>query len=133
MPSSNAKTAARRDGTRKCTLQRLRREAGYATAKDFAAEVGVPASTYSRYERAPEGPDCGIPLPSAWAMADALGCSIDVLVGRVGIDERPETTWDERLGALNVMDREIVTSFIEFIEDRADAQARAAASRRGRM
>lgn len=133
MPSSKTNPNTRRDGTRKCTLQRLRREAGFATAKDFAARVGVPASTYSRYERAPEGPDCGIPLPSAWAMADELGCSIDVLVGRVDIDERPETTWDDRVCALNVMDREIVTSFIEFIEERSAAQAQAAASRRGRI
>ena len=59
----------------KRTLQRLRREAGYASAKEFAAVLNIPNSTYSRYERAPEGPNSGIPLSAAWAMADELGSS----------------------------------------------------------
>ena len=48
--------------------------------------MSILLGTYSRYERAPEGPDCGIPLPAAWAMADKLGCSIDLVVGREDID-----------------------------------------------
>lgn len=118
-------------GKRKCTLQRLRREAGYKSAKDFAEAVHIPASTYSRYERAVEGPDCGIPMYAAWTMADELGCSIDLVVGRADIDERPDATWDDRIGALSVMDRENVASFIEFVEKRSLAQALAALSRRG--
>ena len=70
----------------KRTLQRLRREAGYRSAKDFAAVLGIPTSTYARYERQPEGPDCAIPLSSAWQIADALGCSIDLVVGRTDLD-----------------------------------------------
>ena len=132
MPSKGTRGRSRGGGPAKCALQRLRREAGYRTAKEFAAEMGIPATTYSRYERACAGPGCGIPLPSAWAMADALGCSIDELVGRAGADERPDTTWDDRMAALNAMDRETVAAFVGFIEDRADAQAMAAAARRGR-
>ena len=49
----------------KRTLQRMRREAGFRSAKDFAERVGIPMSTYARYERAGDGPECGIPLPSA--------------------------------------------------------------------
>lgn len=108
----------RRHGAGKRTLQRLRREAGYATAKDFAAKVGIPESTYSRYERAAEGPACGIPLPNAWAMADALGCSIDLVVGRADIDREPQSELGGRVAAMNVLDREIVTAFVEFVERR---------------
>ena len=63
-------------------IQDLRREAGYRNAKDFAAALGIPASTYSRYESQPES----IPLKQAWAIADFLGCSIDVVVGREHVD-----------------------------------------------
>lgn len=59
-------------------LQDLRREAGYRNSKDFAAAIGVPASTYSRYEGQPDA----IPIRQAWAIADFLGCPIDAVVGR---------------------------------------------------
>ncbi|MBR1830317.1 MAG: helix-turn-helix transcriptional regulator [Atopobiaceae bacterium] len=59
-------------------IQDLRREAGYRSAKDFAAAIGIPASTYNRYEAQPDA----IPLRQAWAIADFLGCSIDMVVGR---------------------------------------------------
>ena len=54
----------------KRTLQRLRREAGYRSAKEFAEALGIPGSTYARYERAGDGADCGIPLSAAWQIAD---------------------------------------------------------------
>ena len=60
------------------TLQDLRREAGYRSAKDFAATMEIALSTYNRYESQPES----IPLKQAWAIADFLGCSIDMVVGR---------------------------------------------------
>lgn len=59
-------------------LQELRKAAGYKTAKEFAAGLDIPATTYGRYESAPEK----IPLSSAWVIADALGCTIDAVVGR---------------------------------------------------
>ncbi len=64
------------------TLQDLRKAAGYKTSKEFAALMGIPATTYSRYEGAPEK----IPLKTAWALADKLGCSIDLIVGRAELD-----------------------------------------------
>ena len=70
----------------KRTLQRLRCETGFRSAKDFAEALGIPSSTYARYERAGDGIDCGIPLPAAWQIADSLGCSIDLAVGRKDID-----------------------------------------------
>ena len=67
------------------TIQDLRKEAGYSSAKDFAAALGIPQSTYARYENQPDG----IPLKQAWAIADFLGCSIDMVVGRepVSVDD----------------------------------------------
>lgn len=70
----------------KRTLQRLRREAGFKSAKDFAAFLGIPESTYSRYEQIADGPNSRIPMKIAWVMADVFGCSIDLVVGREDID-----------------------------------------------
>ena len=60
-------------------------------------------------------------------MADLLGCSIDLVVGRADIGGGSEPTLDERVGAMNVMDREIVRSFVEFIERRYEGARRAGA------
>lgn len=64
------------------TIQELRKEAGYRSGREFAAALGVSPSTYSRYEASPES----IPLKAAWAMADILGCSIDMIVGREHVE-----------------------------------------------
>lgn len=72
---------------RKTALSDLRREAGYRNAKDFAKALGVPTSTYSRWERAAQGPNSAIPMAAAWSIADKLGTTIDVVVGR---EHKPE-------------------------------------------
>lgn len=64
------------------TLADLRRAAGYRSSKEFAAVLGIPATTYSRYERTLGDPDSGVPLRAAWAIADKLNCTIDAVVGR---------------------------------------------------
>ena len=107
--------AARHTGGKR-TLQRLRREAGYRSAKDFAAVLGIPASTYARYERQPEGPECAIPLSSAWQIADALGCSIDLVVGREDIDAASAPTLDERAAALSLNGQEMLRGFLGYLE-----------------
>lgn len=66
----------------KNTLSQLRKAAGYHSAKEFARVLGIPASTYARYERNSDGPDSGIPMRAAWAIADKLNTTIDVIVGR---------------------------------------------------
>ena len=91
----------------KRTLQRLRREAGYRSAKDFAEVLNIPSSTYARYERAVECPECGIPLAAAWQIADALGCSIDLVVGR---------TIDERVAVLSLTNQEAIIGFLGYLE-----------------
>lgn len=64
-------------------LQRLRKAAGYRSASAFAEARGIAVPTYARYESSPDK----IPLQSAWQLADALGCSIDEVVGRKLLDD----------------------------------------------
>lgn len=59
-------------------LLELRKAAGYKNANDFAEAHGIPASTYTRYESNPDK----IPMERAWQLADALGTTIDAVVGR---------------------------------------------------
>lgn len=61
------------------SLLRARRGAGYATSASFARVVGIPPSTYKDYEARPSR----IPLERASAIADALGCTLDEVYGRV--------------------------------------------------
>lgn len=104
------------------TLQRLRRQAGYRNAKDFADALGIPVSTYARYERAGDGTDCGIPLPVAWQIADALGCSIDLVVGREDIDAlRPCESMEDRINSLSRTSAEMLDDYLRFLEFRDDA------------
>lgn len=59
-------------------LQELRKSAGYKTAPEFARAMGIPESTYARYESSSDK----IPLDKAWKLADHFDCSIDVIVDR---------------------------------------------------
>ncbi len=100
----------------KRTLQRLRRQAGFRSAKDFAESLGIPSSTYARYERAGDGADCGIPLPAAWQIADRLGCSIDLVVGREDIDAPEPEGIQPRYDALSPEGRALVDSYLSYVE-----------------
>lgn len=68
------------------SLQKLRKEAGFRTAKEFAQSIGIPPTTYARYEQCSDGLESRVPLKAAWIMADALDCSIDMVVGRIDIE-----------------------------------------------
>ena len=108
----------------KRTLQRLRREAGFRSAKEFAERIGIPTSTYARYERAGDGAECGIPLPSAGQIADALGCSIDLVVGRADIDApHPVKNMEERIESLSRTSFEMLDDYLRFLEYRDDADS----------
>ena len=103
----------------KRTLQRLRRQAGYRSAKEFAEALGIPGSTYARYERAGDGAGCGIPLPAAWQIADKLGCSIDLVIGREDIDAScRKNTINERIESLSYSSLELLESYLQFLEYR---------------
>lgn len=116
MPSINSDQPPYKPINGKRTLQRLRREAGYRSAKDFAEALGIPSSTYARYERAGDGIDCGIPLPAAWQIADALGCSIDLVVGREDIDAPAAEDVQPRYDALSAESRALVDSYLSYVE-----------------
>lgn len=112
----------------KRTLQRLRREAGYRSAKDFAARIGIPETTYARYERQPDSPDSGIPLKSAWHIADFLNCSIDLVVGREDIDARdqpaPVQAFYDSLSEANRQRFDDYMDYLEYREKELVAQGR---------
>lgn len=110
------------------TLQRLRREAGYRSAKDFAARIGIPETTYARYERQPDSPDSGIPLKSAWLIADFLNCSIDLVVGREDIDAveqpAPVQAFYDSLSEANRQRLDDFMGYLEYREKELVAQGR---------
>lgn len=60
------------------SLKDLRKAAGYRTASDFADAVGLPVTTYNRYEQRPRS----IPLRKAIAIADFLDAPLDAVIGR---------------------------------------------------
>lgn len=60
------------------SLKEYRLAAGYKSAKAFAAEQGLGYQSYINYEREPQK----IPMNRAWSLADALGVTIDQIVGR---------------------------------------------------
>ena len=116
MSSPSALPKAPVPGSGKRALQRLRREAGYRCARDLARQLNIPESTYARYERTAEGPACGISLPNAWAIADALGCTIDLVVGREDIDAPACNDFQLRRDALSESARAKLDSYLTFLE-----------------
>ena len=117
MPSNENTTENSRPVSGKRTLQQLRREAGFRSGKEFADFLGVPAPTYARYERQPDGPDNAIPMKAAWRIADALGCSIDLVVGR-DPDESEGSKVQRMYNALSDSSRERLDEYLDFIEYR---------------
>lgn len=59
-------------------LREIRKAAGFRAAKEFATRLGIPPTTYARYEQKVEH----IPMPTAIMLADYLDTTIDALVGR---------------------------------------------------
>ena len=60
-------------------LKEIRKAAGFKTAREFAEVMGIPPTTYARYEQKLDH----IPMPNAIRMADYLNVTLDSLVGRV--------------------------------------------------
>ena len=94
-------------------LQDLRREAGYRSAKDFAAATGIALSTYNRYENQPDA----IPLKQAWAIADFLGCSIDMVVGREPVNTaNMRGDFQKLYDRLSAEGRRMLDEYMEFVQ-----------------
>ena len=62
----------------KTNLQKLRKAAGFKSAKAFAEHVGMNLSTYTQIEQGA----IGMSIERAWEFADILGCTLDELAGR---------------------------------------------------
>jgi transcriptional regulator with XRE-family HTH domain len=100
------------------TIQDLRRERGYRSAREFADALGISPSSMSRYDNQPDA----IPTKVAWAMADKLGCSIDEVVGRQHVTAGGSDLQDLYDGLLPET-RALVDEFLEFARQR-DERAR---------
>jgi transcriptional regulator with XRE-family HTH domain len=112
-----AQDQAKKQGSKGAVpLRELRRAAGFRTGREVAAALGVPATSYSRWERSPQGPGSTIPLRQAWALADLLGCTIDAVVGR---DGGCDDDGDGRVGAayraLSDGGRERLDEYLQFL------------------
>lgn len=106
-------------------IQVMRKAAGYKTADEYAAALGISPSTQRRYERAPEK----MPLPAAWRYADDLGTTIDAVVGRIPCDGPSLDALRARLSPEN---RRLLDDYAEYLaskqrteDDRAAEEARA--------
>ena len=62
----------------KTNLQRLRKEAGWKSARLFAEHLGLNVRTYTDYEQG----KITMPITKAWDIADELECTLDELLGR---------------------------------------------------
>lgn len=106
-------------------LQELRKEAGYSSARSFAEAIGVPATTYIRYENNPDR----IPMKVAWQLADRLGASIDQVVGREPAAEltgQVQRAYDELLPRSQAEMRDLLEFFTQRDErEREDMALRA--------
>lgn len=96
-------------------LLELRRAAGFSTAKEFAESMGIPPTTYTRYESQPGK----IPLRTAWTLADHFGVSIDEVVGRTS-PLREDCRGEEQRAFDELLPRsqEEVRDFMGFLAER---------------
>lgn len=60
----------------KTNLKKIRKNAGWSNAEDFAASIGMSAKTYRNYEQGVRG----MGLDVAAELCNALGCSINDLI-----------------------------------------------------
>lgn len=95
------------------TIQDLRREKGYRSAREFADALGISPSSMSRYDNQPDT----IPVKVAWAMADRLDCSIDEVVGRMPVTSG-KSELQEFYDGLHRWNKDLFDEFREFIEAR---------------
>lgn len=100
-------------------LQKLRKKAGFETAKAFAQELDVPTSTYARYEQSPDS----IPLKAAWKIADILNCSIDEVVGRsTGSNKNESSRIAKRVKGLTRKYRESLLDYLAYLEEKSEEE-----------
>lgn len=101
------------------SLRKLRKAAGYKSAKDFARAIDMPYTTYAKYEQPGDDGEVSVPLKAAWAIADRLGCTIDAVVGRgQAPDVGARGAMQLRFDALSEEGRSLVEDFVAMVEGR---------------
>lgn len=120
MASTTSVNSAQACARIRTPLAELRRKAGYRSSKDFAAALGIPATTYSRYEYTLADPGSCVPIRAAWAIADKLGCSIDAVVGRgtSSDDEEGSRDLNAAYRALSEGGRARFDEYLQFLDFR---------------
>lgn len=120
MASRHTSTGTKPQGNGNTTLASLRKAAGYPSARRFAASAGINPTTYCRYERTPSGKECGIPLKSAWEIADKLGTTIDAVVGRTeaAADDEGQRDLNAFYRSLSDGGKARLDEYVQFIEFR---------------
>lgn len=94
------------------TLYELRKSEGYRNADDFAKDMDLNASSYKRYEFAPEK----TPLNIAWKLADRFNTTIDVVVGRAPYPQG--NSLDRFYDSLSADNQKLLDDFLDFIATR---------------
>lgn len=87
--------------------------------KEFAEKVNIAANTYNGYETGNRMPN----LQVVTLLADALGVSVDYLLGRTNIKNYEEETiaahTDDRTQSLSEEDKKQLDDFIDFLITKA--------------
>lgn len=91
VPMSRTRQAVQTDETFGRRLARLRKEAGYSQ-RSLAAEIGISNRMVAYYEAQTDHPPAHLLTP----IADALGLTVDQLLGRAAISKR-KAPQNERL------------------------------------
>lgn len=103
MSSTDSSRAAR-------GLRALREQAGFRSARDMAFQLGVPAATYSRWEREPGR----MPLRAAARVADFLGSTVDSVVGRPAPAPDPASI-QARFDALDAESQRLIDAAVDLL------------------
>lgn len=88
----------------KTNLQKVRKEAGFRSAKAFAEHIGISPNTYTGYEQG----KTGLTVEQAWLFADALG---EAMGRHVSLDELAGRDWPRIEDRLSPAERELVNAY----------------------
>lgn len=102
-------------------LQKLRKNAGYRSARVYAAHLDIPTSTYTHYEQTSDGPESRCPMRVAWKIADDLNCLIDQVVGRTPL-EMCESSLQYQYNLLSKSSQALLDEYMEYLVERERAR-----------
>lgn len=103
-------------------LVKIRKREGYETAKAFAEALGIPYTTYQRYEADPDK----MPASAVCAVADLCDLTADEVIGRVPADAR-DLTVQNLYDRLTMEGRELMGQLMGVVAERDAAIKKQAA------